>query len=268
MSEKAKRRRKAVAMGAVALSAFMGVAATGLAVAVAMGPAAPVADEPQPEADWVGVATGAMASRGFGFAGAALDGGVLTITGDAPDADARVRAFETGRDAVLDDPRHAGQVLAFANALTIAGVAQDATPDAASALSGTPDAESCQTAYNTLLDGRSINFESGRAVIDAGSLTLLDSLSAVAKRCVSYRVEITGHTDARGDATANQSLSERRAQAVADRLVSNGVAATQLGVAGKGESEPLDASGTAEADARNRRIAFTVTMQPDAAPAP
>jgi outer membrane protein OmpA-like peptidoglycan-associated protein len=263
MSETGKRRRKAVAAGVVGLCALMGVAATGLVIGVGIGGSGdgPVASGPG-STDLAAKATAAMAGAGYGFATAALEGGVMRITGDAPNGEVRERGFTVGRDAVLADPSHSGTVRGFANAISVSGQPVDAIVDAASTLGTDPDADSCQTAYDTTLEGEVVNFESGSAVVSATSFALLDGLAAVAQRCVSYRVEIGGHTDARGDDGANQALSERRAQAVADYLVGKGVSASQLGVVGYGESEPLDASGTAEADAMNRRIAFKVEARP------
>lgn len=265
MSEAHKRRKNSVAAGIVGLASLMGVAATGLVVGLAVAtPPAPqaTATEAPVAPDWPALASAAMSARGFGFAGATLEDGVLTFAGDAPDLAARERAFETGRDAVIEEEAHLGTVLAFNNAITVAGTEVPGAPDAASALGANPEAEACQTAYTTLLTDRVINFESGSAVIAPASYPLLDALAAVAQRCVGYRVEIGGHTDALGDDGANQALSERRAQSVADYLVGKGVAATQLGVRGYGETEPLDASGTSEADARNRRIGFKVEAKP------
>lgn len=265
MSEAHKRRKKAVAAGIVGLASLMGVAATGLVIglAAAGGPDPTEQTAAEPVAiDWPALADAAMSARGYGFASAGLKDGVLTFTGDAPDLAARERAFEIGRDAVIENESHVGTVLAFNNAITVAGTEVPGAPDAASALGANPAAEACQTAYTTLLTDRVINFESGSAVIAPASYPLLDSLAAVAQRCVGYRVEIGGHTDALGDDGANQALSERRAQSVADYLVGKGVAATQLGVRGYGETEPLDASGTPEADAKNRRIGFKVEAKP------
>lgn len=58
---------------------------------------------------------------------------------------------------------------------------------------------------------------------------------------------VTGHTDRIGTETYNQKLSERRANAVKDYLVKNGVAAERIKVVGKGESEPNPESGTKQA---------------------
>ena len=78
------------------------------------------------------------------------------------------------------------------------------------------------------------------------------------KRQVDYSVEVGGHTDTKGDAIANQTLSENRAQAVADYLLGKGVEKSQLAIKGYGESKPLDTSESKDADAKNRRIEFKV----------
>jgi outer membrane protein OmpA-like peptidoglycan-associated protein len=261
MAKTKKQRRQAVATGASCVAVLAALLATTMTV-VAGGSEKPVAEVEAGDVDWAAVAAEALAAGGFGFAGAAMDGKVLTITGDAPDAEAREAAYAAGIDAVRADRKHLGTVLAFGNEITVAGTPVPSVPDAASALGEEPEAGACQSAYDTLLDGRVINFNSGSALISQDSTPLLDALSAVAVRCVNYRVEVRGHTDSDGDATANQALSERRAQAVADYLVRNSVNASQLGVTGLGETEPRDRSGTEEANARNRRIEFKVAAQP------
>ncbi|TAU74280.1 DUF4384 domain-containing protein [Rhizobium leguminosarum] len=72
------------------------------------------------------------------------------------------------------------------------------------------------------------------------------------------RIILIGHTDRRGGDDYNQKLSERRAQAVADFLKSNGLDAT-IDAEGRGASEPVDVTATAnltedDVDALNRRV--------------
>ncbi|GAB3343692.1 OmpA family protein [Marilutibacter aestuarii] len=72
------------------------------------------------------------------------------------------------------------------------------------------------------------------------------------------RIQVEGHTDDQGDPAANQALSQRRAQAVADALVAAGVSASRVQVEGLGQSRPLVDNGTAEGRARNRRVEVIV----------
>ncbi len=73
-------------------------------------------------------------------------------------------------------------------------------------------------------------------------------------------VRIVGHTDSVGEAAYNQTLSERRAQAVADYLTRQGIAPSRLSVEGKGESEPIDSNTLADGRTNNRRIDIYVTQ--------
>ncbi|HEC09331.1 MAG TPA: OmpA family protein, partial [Acidimicrobiales bacterium] len=73
-------------------------------------------------------------------------------------------------------------------------------------------------------------------------------------------VAVEGFTDSQGDAAANQRLSEARAQAVVDYLVSQGVSPDVLRASGNGESRPVASNDTAEGRAQNRRIEFNVVV--------
>jgi OOP family OmpA-OmpF porin len=64
----------------------------------------------------------------------------------------------------------------------------------------------------------------------------------------------TGHTDSVGTDAYNQRLSERRAAAVKDYLVSRGVPAAKITTIGKGESQPVATNKTAEGRQKNRRV--------------
>ena len=260
MSENKKRKRNAIVLGVVGLASFMGVATTGLVIGTSIG-GKHSSSASNVNIDWAKVAGDKLS--GFAFATATFEKGVLVISGDAKDEKARNNAFEAGKNAVLDKIKSeklgdTSGVLAFENAITINGKKIDEVPDAASSLGEKPQAEACQTAYNTLLDGRVINFNSGSAIISPDSQNLLNGLADVAKHCVDYSVEVGGHTDTKGDAIANQTLSENRAQAVADYLLGKGVEKSQLAIKGYGESKPLDTSETKDADAKNRRIEFKV----------
>jgi OOP family OmpA-OmpF porin len=67
-------------------------------------------------------------------------------------------------------------------------------------------------------------------------------------------IDVIGHTDSIGSETYNQGLSERRATAVSDYLVSQGIDGGIIDVSGKGESQPVASNDTDEGRALNRRV--------------
>jgi OOP family OmpA-OmpF porin len=80
----------------------------------------------------------------------------------------------------------------------------------------------------------------------------------------AYAGIIIGHTDSTGNAEYNMGLSKRRAQAVADYLVSTGVEANKLRVTGRGKNAPIASNETEEGRAQNRRVDIIVVAEPRA----
>jgi OOP family OmpA-OmpF porin len=124
------------------------------------------------------------------------------------------------------------------------------------------DATVCQQLFTELLGKGMIRFESGRSSLDPDSSGLLDHLVETALRCPSTNIEVAGHTDTDGDNAANQSLSEKRAQAVVEYLVKAGIPAGRFTAIGYGSTQPVAENDTDEGKARNRRIEFVVKEQP------
>lgn len=107
-------------------------------------------------------------------------------------------------------------------------------------------------------------FASNSAAVDATYHDEIASVAEFMKKHPEGKVEISGHTSAKGDADYNMALSTRRAKAVADVLVQEfGVNADRVSYQGYGESQLLDTADTEEAARMNRRIeaVFSVTEQ-------
>ena len=83
---------------------------------------------------------------------------------------------------------------------------------------------------------------------------IIAAIADILRQCPGASFEVSGHTDSQGDDQYNQGLSERRAQAVADYLVSHGANAGNLTVKGYGESHPVADNGTEGGRAANRRV--------------
>jgi outer membrane protein OmpA-like peptidoglycan-associated protein len=71
-------------------------------------------------------------------------------------------------------------------------------------------------------------------------------------------VEVAGHTDSTGSDSYNQTLSERRANSVAQYLQSHGIRSERVLTLGMGESRPIADNGTADGRQANRRVEITM----------
>jgi len=106
-----------------------------------------------------------------------------------------------------------------------------------------------------------IHFELNRATILPDSFGLLDEVAMVIVDNPQIVVRIEGHTDNVGDDNSNLRLSQNRAQAVLNYLVSRGVDRDRLIAVGFGESQPIDTNRTDAGRANNRRVEFHI-LQP------
>jgi len=109
-----------------------------------------------------------------------------------------------------------------------------------------------------------VHFETNSHIIKSRSYQLLNEVAATIVSHPDFgRVEVAGHADERGPSTYNLRLSARRAQAVADYLLKEGVAEERLEVRGYGEDKPL-VEGTGEAVwSENRRVQFSILGRRD-----
>ncbi|GAB3996398.1 hypothetical protein GCM10028807_38840 [Spirosoma daeguense] len=101
-------------------------------------------------------------------------------------------------------------------------------------------------------------FESGRYDLADKSRTELDRLSAFLQANPTLNVEISGHTDDKGDAAANLTLSQKRAQSVAAYLSKAGITSTRIKAVGYGETKSVVPNTTDENRRMNRRIEWRV----------
>jgi outer membrane protein OmpA-like peptidoglycan-associated protein len=121
-----------------------------------------------------------------------------------------------------------------------------------------------QLEYEMLDTGRlrlhGVNFMTGSAELDPSSFPMLDEAGEVLSRWPQLRIEIAGHTDSRGSAASNKSLSERRAQSVSDYMLWRfpQISSAQLRVRGYGEEIPIATNSSPEGRAKNRRVEFSV----------
>jgi len=105
---------------------------------------------------------------------------------------------------------------------------------------------------------RGVNFEFDKSKLTVNAKTLLDMVADALLARTDIKVEIDGHTDAKGSDAYNQKLSERRAQSVKDYLGSRGVDLTRMTTVGFGESKPITTNETDEGREINRRVELKV----------
>ncbi|HJT71682.1 MAG TPA: OmpA family protein [Terriglobales bacterium] len=99
-----------------------------------------------------------------------------------------------------------------------------------------------------------IHFETGKAAILPDSETVLSEVAKMLQQNPDVKVSIEGHTDNVGNAATNQTLSEKRAQAVVAWLTSHGIDGSRLKAKGWGASKPIEDNGTEDGRAKNRRV--------------
>ncbi len=98
-----------------------------------------------------------------------------------------------------------------------------------------------------------ISFAFNSAVLPESAHGMIDRIAQLMKETPELKLRVEGHTDATGSASYNISLSQERAQAVAQYLEAQGISADRLMLVGKGKSEPLTRDPFEPA---NRRVQF------------
>jgi len=103
-----------------------------------------------------------------------------------------------------------------------------------------------------------VSFDFNSATIKSSFYSPLNKIADIMKRYPQTQIVIAGHTDSVGSEQYNLNLSLRRANAVADYLISRGVAQSRLGTEGRGELEPIASNETESGRAQNRRVEIYV----------
>jgi outer membrane protein OmpA-like peptidoglycan-associated protein len=104
-------------------------------------------------------------------------------------------------------------------------------------------------------------FDTDTATLKPGAALTIDRLAKFLADNPETRIMIEGHTDSTGSDAYNQQLSQRRAQAVADALVTRGISATRFSVIGRGEGFAVAGNDTAAGRQQNRRVEIVFSDQ-------
>lgn len=103
---------------------------------------------------------------------------------------------------------------------------------------------------------KDVTFEYNKAYLRKSSLPILNRLLDIMVKNPGLKLEIRGHTDSKGNDKYNQKLSERRADAVSEFMIKNGISPERLRSIGFGETKPVASNDTEEGRQKNRRTEF------------
>jgi outer membrane protein OmpA-like peptidoglycan-associated protein len=105
-----------------------------------------------------------------------------------------------------------------------------------------------------------ILFDTGKTALKPGAKSTLSKIAKQLQTDPSLKIAVEGHTDNVGGTDMNQSLSEKRANAVRDYLVSAGISGDSITASGKGEEAPIATNKTAAGRQQNRRVELVITQ--------
>lgn len=118
-----------------------------------------------------------------------------------------------------------------------------------------------QQVLDQTLANRTVQFESGSAILAPAGRKVLDDMAAAILKVGKPVLDVIGNTDSSGNRQLNIALSLARASTVKSYLVARGVPAETLLVSGKGPDNPIADNTTDIGRARNRRIDFKIRTQ-------
>jgi OOP family OmpA-OmpF porin len=116
-----------------------------------------------------------------------------------------------------------------------------------------------QTDRGLVLTLGDVLFETGKAELRPGALRNLYPLVTFLQKYPERQVLIEGHTDSVGSEASNLDLSQRRADAVRDFLLQNGVRAAQITTHGYGKASPVASNDTVAGRQQNRRVELIIS---------
>lgn len=118
-------------------------------------------------------------------------------------------------------------------------------------------------------EGIALKFDSGilfgfdSAILQPQAKENIYKLADILKKYPDSNILIAGHTDSDGSEQYNQSLSERRAKAVSDYAMMQGVSSSRLSIVGLGETEPIVSNNTDSGKQLNRRVEIAIFANED-----
>lgn len=99
-----------------------------------------------------------------------------------------------------------------------------------------------------------ILFDTGKSTIKSESQPIIDQIYELLKTNTALKVSVEGHTDNVGTSESNKTLSETRAKAVVDAMITKGIDKSRMVSKGWGQDKPVADNRTDEGRAKNRRV--------------
>ncbi len=106
---------------------------------------------------------------------------------------------------------------------------------------------------------RAVQFDTGKSTLKPESYAILDQITDIMLRYPDYNLSIEGYTDNVGNANTNLALSEKRAKACYEYLISKGISVRKLNYRGFGEVNPIADNNLLSGRALNRRVEFNLS---------
>jgi outer membrane protein OmpA-like peptidoglycan-associated protein len=173
---------------------------------------------------------------------------------DEAESRQRIEKAEAERDKVLLESREAKARAAE----------QAAQASQSEALQARAELESLQQQYAALAAKKTdrgmvmtlgdVLFDTDEATLKPGATEIITRLADFLSRNETTRIRVEGHTDSTGDDAYNTELSRRRAQAVADALMTRSIPGNRVEVIGRGEGFPVATNDTSAGRQQNRRV--------------
>ena len=182
-----------------------------------------------------------------------LNGDTVTLKGTAPSEEAKAEVEAAAKAAWPN--------MKIVNNIQVKAAPAPSAPAPPPAPAPAPGGGACATlqADITALLKTPINFQTDGFSLTPASQQQLTQIADKLKACPDPKVSVVGHTDNSGNDAINIPLSNNRAKAVADYLVSQGVVGDRVTSKGVGSAEPIAPNDTPAGKAQNRRVDITVS---------
>ena len=115
------------------------------------------------------------------------------------------------------------------------------------------------SARGLIVNMSDVLFDTAKATLRAGAREKLSKVAGIVLAYPTLKLAVEGHTDSVGGDSYNQVLSEKRAYAVRDYLVAQGINGNSMTAIGLGKGDPVASNATAAGRQMNRRVEMVVS---------